>query len=322
MVLASSTTAAGPSSPLTPHEAPRTAWDSRAKTGTMTPGSASRYGRIWGSFLTFSQALEADHLTAISTDLCEAFLQAPLANRGEPRAATSRFRLTVLRAAFSELVIAGVVDADPTRSLSVEAQQTDFQPVALTPFEVLRLRSAARMRPGDTLRPATVELALAGLTHGEIARTVVGDLHSTSRCLEIRGPGGNRRTASLDEAAVQLLLQRVAAQRRAVRRGSQPWEPSVVPVALTRPLASYPLESVAPTISTNITRGLTAAGVHRPGVRPRSLREYAANRVYAITGRVEDVASRLGLVSLDSARQLVDDHWQQRFGDEVRRDPG
>lgn len=94
------------------------------------------------------------------------------------------------------------------------------------------------------------------------------------------------------------------------------------PLALTRPLATYPLESVAPTVSTNLTRALTAAGVHRPGVRPRSVREYAANRLYALTGRIEDVAAHLGIESLDSARRLIDNQWQHRFAEAVRGDAG
>jgi hypothetical protein len=175
------------------------------------------------------------------------------------------------------------------------------------------------MRPNDTLRPATVELALAGLNHGEIARSVVADLHRVSRCVQIPGTRASR-VVEVEQSALQVLIRRVEAQRRAVRRSGQPWEPDVVPIALTRPIDTYPLESVAPSISSNLSRALTAAGVYRPGVRPRSLREYAANRVYALTGRTEDVASHLGIPSLDSARELIDNDWQHCFGDEVRRD--
>lgn len=285
----------------------------------MTPGSASRYGRAWASFVTYAQAQGASDASAITASLCSAFVVAPLRELNQPSSATSRFRLTVLRAGFSELLAAGLVNANPMQTLTVEAQPSSYQPVPLAPGEVQRLRAAARMRPGDTLRPATVELALAGLSHAEIARSVVADLDPVSSCLRV-SPTPTRRSVEVEQSTLQVLLQRVDAQRRAVRRQRQPWEPNVVPIALTRPLGTYPLESVAPTVSTNLSRALTAAGVNRPGVRPRSLREYAANRVYALTGRIEDVASHLGIPSLDSALGLIDNGWQQHFGNEIRRD--
>lgn len=285
----------------------------------MTPGSASRYGRIWASFLAYAQAHGASDTSAITGSLCAAFVGAPLPGHAQPSAATSRFRLTVLRAAFTHLRASGVVGGDPTRSLAVQMQLSTFHPIPLLPAEVQRLQVAARMRPCDTLRPATVELALAGLTHGEIARSVVADLDSASSSVQIQETSAIR-LVKLEQPTLQVLIRRVDAQRRAMRRRSQPWEPGVVPIALTRPLDTYPLESVAPSISTNLSRALTAAGVHRPGVRPRSMREFAANRVYALTGRIEDVASHLGIPSLDSALGLIDNDWQQRFGDEVRRD--
>lgn len=81
-----------------------------------------------------------------------------------------------------------------------------------------------------------------------------------------------------------------------------------------RPVSAYPAESVAPTVSMNLSRGLKRAGITRVGVRPRSCREYAANAAYARTGRVEDVARHLGMASLDAAYRLLDEGWQQRWG--------
>lgn len=287
----------------------------------MTPASASRYSRVFDSFVRYAEACAAEEISDLTTPLCAQFLRAPLGTRAEPRPATSRFRLTVLRAAFAELMRTGMLSADPMASLAVKDRAAGYFPVPLTPAEVLRLRAAARIRPLDTLRPATVELALAGLSHGEIARTVVEDVNGDSWTLRVPQDGSVTREVLLSEVAVQALLIRVDAQRRAARRRAEAWDPGVVPLALTRPLSSYPLESIAPSISTNLARGLTAAGIHRPSVRPRSLREYTANSIYAHTGRVEDVAFHLGIASLDSARRLLDYDWQQRHGDEARGDP-
>jgi hypothetical protein len=72
----------------------------------------------------------------------------------------------------------------------------------------------------------------------------------------------------------------------------------------------------------NLSRALHRAGITRAGVRPRSVREYAANNTYALTGRVEDVAQLLGLASLDTAAGFLDEDWQDRWGPIVRLDAG
>jgi hypothetical protein len=63
---------------------------------------------------------------------------------------------------------------------------------------------------------------------------------------------------------------------------------------------------------------MNSAGLTRPGLRPASVREYAANRRYALSERVEDVATFLGLESLDVARGFIDPAWQHLYGKEVR----
>jgi hypothetical protein len=44
--------------------------------------------------------------------------------------------------------------------------------------------------------------------------------------------------------------------------------------------------------------------------------------MFALTGRVEDVAQLLGLASLDRAQRLVDTEWQSAWGDLAREDEG
>jgi hypothetical protein len=89
-----------------------------------------------------------------------------------------------------------------------------------------------------------------------------------------------------------------------------------------RPAFEYPLNSIAACVSVNLSTALARAGVARVGVRPGSVREYAANYAYAVTGRVEDVAELLGLSSLDTAARFVDPAWQDRWGGWVRSGAG
>lgn len=71
------------------------------------------------------------------------------------------------------------------------------------------------------------------------------------------------------------------------------------------PLTSYPLNSVAPTVSNNLGLALRHARIRRAGVQPKSVREYAANAVYAKTERIEAVAEQLGVPSYDTTARLI-----------------
>lgn len=278
----------------------------------MTAGTAARYGRVLGSFGRFITARGFGFLADVDPPTCSAFVYA--ARSGEiPAASTSRLRLTVVREAFLVLGRLDVVSEDPTSGLRVHPAAPARRPAPLTPPEMARLRSAGRMFPRDRLRPATIELALAGASHMEVATTVVADVDLAAGRVRF----GSRSTA-LEPFAVTTLTARIASCRQKVRRLGQPWEPNSIPVALHRPLHTYPETSVAPSVSSNLSRAMSAAGLTRPGLRPASVREYAANRYYALTGRIEDLAAFLGLGSLDVARGFIDPVWQDRYGEEVR----
>jgi len=158
-----------------------------------------------------------------------------------------------------------------------------------------------------------VELALAGGSHTEIARVVVNDVDLASCTVQL----GARRTR-IDAFAVATIQARIASCRRIARRSEAGWDQASVSLALARPLAAYPPTSVAPSISSSLSRAMRAAGLTRTGLRPASLREFAANRCYALESRVESVADFLGIPSLDAARGLIDEDWQHQFGEEVR----
>jgi integrase len=162
-----------------------------------------------------------------------------------------------------------------------------------------------------------VAAALAGASHAEIAQLMVSDADLDLRFL-VLGSNRSRRTVFLDGASLTALRTQVAALRKASRRSQTGWDPALVPLSMHKPVSAYPSSSVAPTVSMNLSRAMSRAGITRPGVRPRSVREYAANRVYAHTGRVEDVAQLLGSRSLDSAFRFIDPLWQEQWGEVIR----
>ncbi len=287
----------------------------------MTAGSAARYSRVFESFTRYAAA-RGVHLgsAAVLPGICRDFVDSALPGRAAPSMSTQRFRLTVVRDAFGVLRQAGVTLSDPTAELRVEWRVGPPVVCPLTPAEAQRLRVAGRARVTDTLRPAVVTVALAGGSHREISEAVVADVEVDQARLRLRGPSGGERWSALDSTGVATLRTRIAAQRLMWRRLHRAWDPLVVPLAMNRPVLEYPANSVAPSVSMNLSRALQKAGVTRAVVRPRSVREYAANRTYALTDRVEDVAQLLGLASLDTAAGFLDEDWQDRWGPIVRLD--
>lgn len=281
----------------------------RLADGEMTAASVARYRRVLMAFVRFLTAHGYPDLASADSRVCERFVRAPQATGEPPAASTSRFRLTVVRDAYIALRSAG----NPTDEMCVHQTPQHRRSFPLTPAEAARLRSSGRTSPRDQLRPAAVELALRGASHAEIAHVVVADVQLLERRVLI-----GSRFADLDAFGTATLSARVAACRRAARRREAAWDPQRTSIAMTRPFDTYPATSIAPGISSSLSRALDRAGIRRPGVRASSIRDYAANRAYALTNRAEDVALLLGLGSLDAAMGYVDTEWQATFGEEVR----
>lgn len=292
-------------------------WAGGVEASRLSPGTRARYVQVFDSFGRYASSAGVSAPGLVTPALCARFLVAPLQGDRRPSSATSRLRLTVIRSAFDALVDRGLLDCNPTVGLLVAHAPTRSLPCPLTPPEVQRLLVAGRVHPDDTLRPATSALALCGATHAEIAAAAVADVDLDRQRLRL-GPAPRERYSPLTPGVTAVLVARIRTQERAWRRQNEVYDPALVPLALNRPAGSYPLNCVAPTISGNLSRALRCAGVTRPGVRPRSIREYAANTLYAVTGRVEAVAERLGITSLDAAARLLDPTWQQQWGQTVR----
>jgi len=292
----------------------RDRWTDRVQTGHMTSGTAARYMRVFEAFCRYAVASSVTDPCGATAGLCHRFAAAPTRGNHSPTGSTAGVRLAAIRDAFDGLVEAGLISENPTRSLRIDRLPSAALPCPLTQAEAQRLLAAGRLFSTDTLRPACAALALAGATHREIARAVAADVDPTTSRLRLGSGNGSERSIDLEGAATAALAARVNALRREWRRRKQPWAAESVPLAMHRAVSAYRVDSVAPTVSMNLSRALKRAGITRAGVRPRSCREYAANAAYARTGRVEDVAQQLGIVSLDAAYRLLDEDWQRQWG--------
>ncbi len=287
----------------------------------LRPSSSARYGQVFDAFCRYAEANGVGSPRGVTADLCRRFIDAPLRGDRGPCTATSRLRLTVLRSAFEVMVSSGDVTANPTIAFRVRHKTPLRVVAALTPAETARVAVAIRVAPCSAPWPSPCALALLGAAHAEIAAAVVADLDGDAALLKL-GLGVASRTVPVPSHLGDVLARRVADRRENWRRRREHWDPTMVPLALARSVDSYPLNSVAPTVSQNLARALRHAGIHRPEVRPKSLREYAANAVYARTLRIEAVAEQLGIASFDSAARLIDRTWQQRWGEVIRAGDG
>lgn len=293
-------------------------WTAAVARGQLRPSSAARYAQVFTAFSRFAEVAGAAQPEAVTAELCRRFIAAPLRGGAPSCTGASRLRLTVIRSAFEVLSSTGVVGADPTIGLRVRHRAAERMPTPLTPPEAMRLLISGRASPHDSLRPATTALALLGAAHAaEVAGAMVSAFTEADGALAL-GVGHATRKVAVPPQFVNVLRLRVAHQRATWRRRGQPWIPGDIPLALNRPLTSYPLNSVAPTVSNNLGLALRHAGIRRAGVRPKSVREYAANAIYARTQRIESVAEQLGVTSLDTAFRLIDSAWQDRWGDTLR----
>ncbi len=297
-------------------------WADRVAHSGLNHRTAARYDRVLEAFARYAAAHGVAAPTDVTPSLCLRFCEAPSRDGHLPGGSTSRVRLAALRSAFDGLVEASLVPENPTLGLRVDRQPSLLSLRPLTPGEALRLFSAGQLSSIDTLRPACVALALTGATHAEVARAVVADADLEAALVRLGCGTRFERTVDLNVAANTSLTARVRSQRLEWRRRKRSWDPESVPLAMHRPVSAYRADVVAPTVSMNLARAMKRAGVTREGVRPRSCREYAANAIYARTGRVEDVAERLGIVSLDAAYRVLDWEWQRQWGQGTAVDSG
>ena len=233
--------------------------------GRYTRGTADRYLCAFEAFTRYARAHRVERCDGASSAICRGYIYAGVSASQRPSASTSRVRLAAVRDTYRGLIEAGVCAVDPTAGLTVERRVSPAALAPLTPPEVDRLHIASRLRTSDTLRPAVVAAALLGASHSEIAGLVVDDLDVGGASLRLGRATSATRLVALDKLSLQSLRARVSALRRLHRRSSCGCYPDVVALALHKPAPAYRPQSVAPTVSMNLSRALEAAGSDDPG---------------------------------------------------------
>lgn len=302
------------------------AWSAAHRAGILSNSSFAVYARLLTAFQRFASAHGVTTLNDVDVPLCSMWLIAPVPRPSRtpstPSSATSRLRATVIRQAAQTWREAGLLATD-IDLLFTGLRASPAAPHPLTPPEVLALRSSSSLRPDRYVTSACVASLLAGATQTEAAHIVNADYDPVLRTLRLAGRASRRpRAVAIGPGGAGAFDRRVALLREASRRHRAAADPKRQPLNLRRPVDDYAPAAVAPAIGNTVSRSLHSAGIDRPHVTAGSLRDYAANRMFAMTGRVEDVAQLLGLASLDRAQRLVDIDWQSAWGDLAREDEG
>lgn len=236
-------------------------------------------------------------LQAVTGDLVQQFVCSGTTLGRPPSPTVMHLRRCAVRMLFRVARELGVVDTDPTVDVRLPSRPA-AAPRALTDEEVALCRALSVDHLQATRLPAAWALAEAGVRTGELANVSVDDLDVVSGRVWVAGcKSAAPRWADLTAwGAVQVRRRLLTIPSS----GDQPLVYSAGGSAKSRQAASC--------IAVSMT--LVRAGLgDDPGIRPVSVAAWAGRKVMERTGRLEDVATALGMRSLDRAARLIGHDW-------------
>ncbi|MDB2215853.1 site-specific tyrosine recombinase XerC [Mycobacteroides abscessus subsp. massiliense] len=252
-------------------------------------------------FESFLRRSGIESLTEVTTDIAVDFSTALARDRrrrtADPSPATRFAKLSFVRFVFRTGRQIGLVAHDPTAMLELPRLES-VRRRSLTHEEAELVRFYGQQVPGEH-HPVTIELLLAGAHTAEAGYLTVEDFDE--RRSLIRLPGSARlRPRALDlppdlcrQVARHVRYLTSVGRTRLCGRESE---------------TSQTLRQTA--ISVHARAVLTRAGITDPTVTPTSITLYSGLVVFEETGRIEDVANRLGMASLDATARSIGFRWQ------------
>jgi integrase len=228
------------------------------------------------------------------------FVEADAAS-GPVSVSTMHLRRSLVRLVFRTGRSLGLVEGDPTLDV-ILPRRSSGRVRALDDAEVAVCRSAALHSLTSTRLAAAWALAEASARTAELPRLSIGDLDLDGGRVWIHGTARTIPRWGLLSAWGIVQLERHL-------RG--------VPCAARDQLLVYRGSGSAGSRQASaciaITEVLTRAGLAgEPDVRPLSVTAWAGRQILDETGRIEGVARRLGLRSLDRAARLIGFDWDDR----------
>jgi len=260
--------------------------------------------RIAETMTRFTAYLECgQHITSvgnISREHVEGFIFAPLPGSSgrRPAIATMHLRRTALRLYFRIARQEGILEGDPTADLRLPPRSS--LPVRpLTSDEIALCRSYSLKTLSATRQPAALALAEATARTSEIPHIAVSDLDLEGARVWLHG---SRKTEARWGYPSRWGLHQLARRVEALKGAAH--DPRLV----YRGSGSEQSRQASSCIA--ITETLERAGLAlESDVRPLSIVAWAAQSIFAETGRIDEVARRTGMRSLDRAARLIGWKW-------------
>ena len=281
-------------------------WTRQRDYGEMSAQTFSKFTLLLTRFEHYATHCGATTLIDVSPALIEDFVNAHGHDRrgtiGRPAAATSHVRRSVLRMMFRTARELGLATTDPTLDVTLPPR-TRGGARPLTEDEAIAIRCAADFIERPTRHAAAAALALAGGHSGEIGHLTVGDVDTMRRRVWMHGSSKtDPRWCPLDTWGLRVLAARIA------HISANSADPRAMPLAVSTRAGRD--EQIQARVCVALTDLLKAIGLGaRREIKPASVTAYAGAAEFARTGRVEDVALRLGLRSLDRAASVIQYRW-------------
>ncbi len=241
---------------------------------------------------------------AVTAAEAEAFVRAPT-SAGDPAPATMHLRRSVLRLLFRTARELGLVDSDPILDLALPPR-SQLKTRPLTDDEIAVCRAASLHTLTSTRLPAAWALAEATARSAELGHIQVSNVDLEVGRVWLDGsPRTQPRWAPLTGWARTQLSRRIRELGDDAER----------PVLYSGRVGSDYHRQAASCVA--IADTLRRAGLaDEPDVRPLSVVAWAGRQVLAETGRIGEVARRLGVRSLDRAAGLISFDWTRETFEE------
>lgn len=242
----------------------------------------------------------------IAEEHVEGFVFASLLGRADqprrPSLATMHIRRTALRLYFRIGRQVGLFSNDPTIDLCLPPRSClSVRP--LTDEEVGLCRSYSIHSLRNTRHPAAWALAEATARTSEIPYVRVSDLDLDAGRIWLHGSVKTEPRWGLLSSWGRTQLER---RIRTLKMSAG--EDRLIMYEGEGPQESKQSSSCAAVSDTLTRAGLSS----EPDVRPASVAAWAGTRILAENGRIEEVARRLGLRSLDGAARAIGWDWKER----------
>lgn len=300
-------------------------WQRQVAQGNIAASTIKTHTDYLNTFAQYAPNRGARRLSQVSSQLVWDWVNSVGPKTTDaPTQTTRKTRASVARGFYRTAFCIGLTEANPAASLPTVTSPGRVVS-ALTDEEVGRAKAAAtwqvpivdgrtrRYEEGSLTGPVALALTLIGAQPGEVGAIRGRDLRLLDGLVWAHG-GGDRfddRWLPIDDNwAYDTLLARQAWLER-----NRPNAWLSQPIAYDRQPGT-PKTHARRSAATSMTldKVLAKAGLKQPGrVRVASISEWVAARIYRNTQRVEAVAARLGMRSLDAAAHLVGLDWRPDF---------